>query len=652
MKQLLSQTAQFSLLKRPLVLVCFLLVISTSFAYWNVDQCGFIDFDDSDYVYRNYHIFSGFTSASLHWAFTSFQAANWHPLTWLSLMLDYQFYGLKPAGYHLTNVVFHVLNTLLLLFALRAMTGTVWRSALVAALFGLHPLHVESVAWVSERKDVLCAFFMFITLLFYTSFARRKHWGHYFAALFFFAVGLLAKPMIVTLPFVLLLLDIWPLGRLKLAGNEKQPSNTVSRKNRTIFIFLEKMPFIILSIASCGVTILAQRAGSAIVEIKELPIVVRLANSVLSYVEYIEKMFWPKKLSFFYPLPINMPSTKSIVIALALLLLISVVVVIRTKKQPYLLVGWLWFLGTLIPVIGLVQVGGQALADRYTYIPLIGLFICIAWLLGEVTRRYGYLKIIAITGSFVVLFIAMFQTRTQAGYWKNDLTLSDHAIAISKSNFLAYSTKGHYLLSSGNNNEALTCFAKSLSLCPIQDVPKINIGCILFNQGKVKESFALFKEVLAKDSNDKLVLVDCGISYAKLGDTKSALAYFSRALTIDSCFYLALYNLGKLYGAEKDYQKSIRYLLQASRVNPNDPGMFLALGNSCFLSNKREDAIKWYEKSVSLNPYFIPARHQLAMALDSCGRHDLAKKQIVIADSLVALWEATVKNSNKKAPPY
>jgi tetratricopeptide (TPR) repeat protein len=630
-------------MKRPLFLVCFLLVVCTSFAYWNVDKCGFIDFDDFDYVCKNYHIFSGINAASLHWAFSSFHAANWHPLTWLSLMVDYQLYGLKPAGYHLTNLLFHVLNAIVLFFAIRALTGTLWRSALVAALFALHPLHVESVAWVSERKDVLCAFFMFITLFCYASFARQKQWGHYIATLFFFVMGILAKPMIVTLPFVLLLLDIWPLGRLKSSTNQDQTLPVLTRKNQILPLIVEKIPFFILSFASCIVTFLAQRAGEAIVKVDELPLLIRLVNPLISYAQYIEKMVWPKNLSFFYPLSVSMPSVKNLSLAFMLLLLISCVAAIRAKKQPYLLVGWLWFLGTLVPVIGFVQVGAQAMADRYTYIPLIGPFISIAWLLYDLSIKSRFFKITIILVSIVAIAFLTFQTRKQARYWKNDLTLSDHALAIEEFNSLAYSTKGHYLLSSGNYDEAFRCYAKSLSLCSTQVTPKINIGCIYFNQGKPKEALEIFKEILVKDPNNLLAIVDCGISYSALGDTLSAFACFSRALAKDSSFSLALHNLGKLFLDKGDFQKAGYYLLRASRLNPNDPATFCALAKSCFLANRRQEALQWYEKSISLNPYYVFARRQFAIALDSCGKHDLAQKQVSIADSVEAMWNVKTK---------
>lgn len=621
--------------------ICFLLILCTASAFWNIDTCGFTDFDDYEYVCKNYHLFSGFTSTSLAWAFTTFHAANWHPLTWLSFILDFQLYGLKPAGYHLTNLVLHILNTLLLFFGVRLLTGAFWRSALVAALFGLHPLHVESVAWISERKDVLCTFFMLIALIFYTSFARRKNKGPYFASLFLYCLGLLSKPMIVTFPFVLLLCDFWPLKRLFSSENQTLAQKTQTLKNLNIIVLLEKIPFFVLSFASCIMTVLAQHA--AIIKTDELALSVRFANALLSYTGYIEKMFWPKNLSFFYPIPTNMPPAMSIAIAAAVLSLISFLVLFRFHKQPYLLFGWLWYLGTLVPVIGIVQVGSQAMADRYTYTPLIGLFVIIAWLLFDCTKKRLFLKVAAIAGSLAMIVLLLFQSRIQAGYWKNDLTLADHAIANSGHNFLAYSTKGHFLLNAHEYDQALRCLATSLAICSTQIAPKINIGCILFNQGKTRESIDVFKQVLAQDSNYVVALVDCGISCAKLGDTRAALDYFTRAAALDSCFVSALFNLGKLYGEMGDYQKSIRYLLRASAINPYDAETFRCLGNSCLKNNRKQEAVRWFEKSISLDPDFIFAHRQLAAALDSCGRHFQGQKHAAIADSLSALWNVKMK---------
>jgi hypothetical protein len=314
-------------LKQPrttLYIVLFLLAASTFFAYWNIDSCEFISLDDHQYVSKNYHVLSGFNKKNILWAFATVEAANWHPLTWLSHELDCELYGDKPAGHHLTNLLLHIINTLLVFFVLRAMTGSVWRSALVAALFGLHPLHVESVAWVSERKDVLSTLFLFLTLLSFTFFVRHKKWRYYLGALFLFALGLMAKPMIVTLPFLLLLLDFWPFRRFEAPNLPNPASGGTFLFKKMILLSAEKIPFFILSLVSSIITVFAQHAGNAIVKTDELPLLHRIANAAVSYVSYIGKMFWPVHLSFFYPLPRGLPSAGNLCLA-GLLVLVTTV---------------------------------------------------------------------------------------------------------------------------------------------------------------------------------------------------------------------------------------------------------------------------------------------------------------------------------------
>jgi tetratricopeptide (TPR) repeat protein len=629
------KTKRFSL-----YLIVFLLIGCTSFAYWQVDKFDFVSFDDHQYVSKNPHVMSGFNKKNLLWAFTSFEAANWHPLTWLSHTLDCQLYGEKPAGHHLTNLILHIINTLLLFFVLKVMTGSMWKCALVAALFGLHPLHVESVAWVSERKDLLSTFFMFLSLFCYSLFAVRKKRAFYFGALFLFAIGLLAKPMIVTLPFLLVLLDFWPLRRLTVFPEQILESRGTSFKKKLLYLCAEKIPFFILTIASCFVTVLAQHAGEAIVKTDELSLLPRIENSVISYMSYIEKMFWPAHLSFFYPHPVNLPSFWMLSFACVLLSFITFLALLNVKKRPYILVGWLWYIGTLIPVIGLVQVGSQAMADRYAYTPLIGLFIIVTWLLYDLTHQNRFLKIAAIAFSLVILFIISISTRIQAGYWKNDLALANHGIAVTKDNFLAYSIKGNFLLSINDYSEAQYWLQKSISLRPAQTTPRLNIGLIYLRQKKPMEAIAVFSELLAQDSNYTLANLNCGNAYEMIGDLKSAIQCFSRAIAADSSFTAALYNLGVIYGTIKDYPKCRHCLLKAVRTNPNDAESFFWLGKCCHYDNNIEEAIQWYKKSIALVSDFPDSHRKLGEAYKSCGKPDLAKIQFAIADSL-AMYQAT-----------
>ena len=361
------------------LLIVILLVAITLAVYLPILRHDFTNFDDDSYITENRHIQSGITKDSIIWAFTSSYASNWHPLTWISHMLDYRLFGPKPMGHHAVNLLFHTLNTLLLLFILKRMTKSVWKSAFVAALFAIHPLHVESVAWAAERKDVLSTFFWMLTMWAYVVYAERPRLKWYFVAVLFFGLGLMSKPTLVTLPFVLLLLDYWPLGRF--AGDQK--------KGPGWRLILEKMPLFAMSAASSVITYYAQQSSKAVISIDRLPLTIRAANALVAYVTYIGKMFWPRNLAIFYPHPGNTIPEWQVVGAFVLLACVTILALGLGRRYPYLPVGWLWYLGTLGPMIGLVQVGEQAVADRYTYLSYIGLFIMLAWGIPDLLRRVG-----------------------------------------------------------------------------------------------------------------------------------------------------------------------------------------------------------------------------------------------------------------------
>jgi len=364
--------------------ICVFLILATLAVYWQVQHHAFVNYDDSFYVTDNRHIQEGLTLESVRWAFTTTYGGNWHPLTWLSHMLDHKLFGMNPGRHHLTSLILHVLNTLLLFLVFKKMTGDSWPSGFVAALFALHPLHVESVAWIAERKDVLSTFFWMLTMWSYIRYIERPATGRYLTALLFFSLGLMAKPMVVTLPFVLLLLDYWPLNRL-----QNQPSNAkITSQTKTDFLGLvrEKIPFFILVEMSCVATFYAQNQAGAMVSLDSIPFIARFANAVLSYATYMGKMIWPSNLAVIYMYPEMVSWWQAAAAGLALASIFSAAFIF-IKKKPYFAVGWLWFAGTLVPVIGLVQVGSQSMADRYTYIPLIGLFIVIAWGVPELVAR-------------------------------------------------------------------------------------------------------------------------------------------------------------------------------------------------------------------------------------------------------------------------
>src|SRR6266513_4169950 len=412
------------------IVICLFLAALTWLVFGQTLRHDFINYDDPRYVYENTKITSGVSLSGIAWAFTHIHSMNWHPLTTISHMLDCQVYGLKPGGHHFTNVLLHIVAAILLFLALQEMTGTFWNSAFVAAVFAIHPLRVESVAWIAERKDVLSGVFFMLTLLAYVYYVRLPRVARYLLVLFVFACGLMSKPMLVTLPFVLLLLDYWPLARI-----EGQFWKRV----------LEKIPLIALSAASSVTTFLVQKG--AVGHTEELPIFERINNAVVSYVLYIWQMLWPVDLAVFYPHPENRLPSWEIVSCLVLLACATVVAIALRKRRPYLITGWLWYLGMLVPVIGLVQVGWQGRADRYTYLPQIGLYIMVAWSAFDLTAPLRYQRAIVDGMAAVVLGALVWAASVQASYWRNSETLWTHALAVTPSNDVAENNLGIVLLS-------------------------------------------------------------------------------------------------------------------------------------------------------------------------------------------------------------
>ncbi len=443
--------------QQQVFLIYILLAVVTFAVYCGVLYNGFINFDDADYITKNYHVQQGLTLSNIKWAFISIEAANWHPLTWLSHMLDCQIFGQKARGHHLVNLLLHTINVLLLFSILKIMTGRMWQSAFVATIFAVHPLNVESVAWIAERKNVLSTIFWFLTIWGYYKYVKSRSVGWYITTLFLFALGLMAKPMLVTIPLVLLVVDYWPVGRF---------DGIQTDKKQLLKLIIEKTPFFILSAASCVITIAAQRTGGAIAKMDILPLTARLANAVVSYGRYIAKMFWPNKLAVIYPLELKDLTVLKVAGSVSLIIIISILAIALSRKYKYLLTGWLFYLITLLPVIGLVQVGEQSIADRYTYVPLIGLFVIIVWWAADILRGLKYQKIIA--GAAAVIIIACLSVKTfgQLQYWKNGITLFEHTIKVTKNNSLAYYSLGFSYFTDGNFMEAKEAFGNAIRIKP------------------------------------------------------------------------------------------------------------------------------------------------------------------------------------------
>lgn len=518
-------------LKSPQVLPWILLALAviTALLYFPSLKNDFVNYDDPDYVTSNPQVQKGLTAESIHWAFTTGHASNWHPLTWLSHMVDYQLYGLKPMGHHATNLVFHIANVLLLFWVLWRLTKNVWPSAIVAALFAWHPLHVESVAWVSERKDVLSTFFWLLTMWAYAEYVRTARSGEGRSKLFYgsslvaFALGLLSKPMLVTLPCVLLLLDYWPLNRLNF-----------DRESRRAWpkLVLEKLPFFILAIAHSGITFLVQKKGGAVSSLETIALGERIANAFVSYLRYVGKMVLPVNLSILYPHPhpAKWPLLL-VIVSIAFVVGMSVVAAYWGRKNRYIFVGWFWFLGTLVPVIGLVQVGIQAMADRYSYIPHIGLFIVLAWGVMELTANSKQQKEILVLGSTVMLLACLALTYNQISYWRDSITLFTHATQVTKNNYLAYNNLGHWLDNKGRSDEALENYRKSIEINPNYDEAQNNIGYVLAKKGKPEESIPYYFASLRLNPNRAEVHNNLGNAYADLGKLDEAIAEYQAAST-------------------------------------------------------------------------------------------------------------------------
>jgi protein O-mannosyl-transferase len=553
-------------------LIGLLLALITLVVYLPVGSHGFIGYDDDDYITNNPIVQKGLTWVGIKWAFTTWFASNWHPLTWISHMLDCQLFGLNPGAQHLVNVLFHIANSLLLLFLLFRLTNSLWPSAMIAALFAWHPLHVESVAWISERKDVLSTFFELLALLTYVRYAKEHRRGSFWVSLLFFALALLSKPMPVTLPFVLLLLDYWPLQRFGVPDSKLKLQNLI----------LEKWPFFLLSAASCVVTFLAQHASQAVLSLEQFPLRFRVSNALLSYVKYLWKTIWPAKLAVSYPLQPSLPASE-VWMAVIFLLVVTWLVRSRRRQNPYLFVGWLWYLGTLVPVIGFVQVGVQAMADRYTYFPLTGIFIAVVWGIKDLLVRLQVRPVLPAIVGGLILCACLWLTERQLSYWANDETLFGHAVAVTKNNDIAYINLGVALEKKGLQAEALADYRKALRINPRSVEARNNLANFLDKMGKPKEALELYQQAL--QLNPKAVFVH---------DNMAEL----------------LVELGRFNEAMNQYE-------EASRLNPADPRPHFLMGHALLKQGRVSEAVSQFHEALQLDPNDFQSLTFLARILAS-----------------------------------
>src|SRR5271157_2819755 len=545
--------------RRQTWLICLGLALAVLAAYAPVRSAGFITYDDPAYVIANPHVQGGLSLAGLLWALTTGHASNWHPLTWISHMLDFRLYGMNPAGHHLTSVALHLANSILLFLLLQRMTKAMWPSAMVAALFALHPLHVESVAWVSERKDVLSALFWILSIWAYVRFVEESGAGKakgktsYILSVVLFALGLAAKPMLVTLPFVLLLLDYWPLQR---------------RQTPIAGLFVEKIPFFILAAASCAVTFFVQRHFGAVMSLAKLPFGMRLANVPVACVRYVAKAFWPAHLAIAYPM-LKWP-VWAVAGATVLLLLLSALALWRVRAQPWLAVGWLWFLGALAPVIGVVQVGMQSMADRYSYIPSIGLFIAVVWAARDWGVRLGA-RAPMILG-VVAAAICLVLTARQAACWRNDQTLFLHAIQNTTGNFIAYAGLGEYEGLHGHTNLAISYLETSVRINPNYPNSRNNLGKILLREGRDDEALAQLQKAVSLDPDLADARYNLGYALLARGRAGEALDQFQAQVNLQPADFKAQNNMGAVLLQNGLAGDAIAYLQKAVELKPADAG--------------------------------------------------------------------------------
>ncbi|MFN0006555.1 MAG: tetratricopeptide repeat protein [Planctomycetota bacterium] len=500
---------------KPHLWIALALVLATLFAYEPVRNNGFISFDDNFYLTQNPQVQAGLGLDGVRWAFTTGHSANWHPLTWLSHMLDVSLWGMDARGHHVTSVLLHAASVVLLFFLLRRMTGETGKSAFVAAAFAVHPLHVESVAWVAERKDVLSALLGLLTLQFWVAWTKEGGRLRYVASIVLFALGLMAKPMLVTLPFLMLLLDAWPLARLDRGTARAR--------------IVEKLPFFALALLSCIVTYLVQQRGFAVIGQTVLPLSFRFGNAGIAYVTYLGKAVWPVDLAFFYPYPPMLSAVKAVLSGI-LVLTATALVLYRAHARPWLAVGWFWWLGMLVPVIGIVQVGRQSLADRYMYLPLVGLAVLAAWGTDSLFRGRG--RAVRVALAIAVVGAWTFLTRAQSEVWKDDFSLFGHAVAVTEENAVAHDLLGTALADQGRLDEALSEYRQAILLAPRNANYHTNMGIVLAMQGRLEEALESYRAALSFEPNLGNAYLNQGVALANLGRLDEAIESVSQGVRL------------------------------------------------------------------------------------------------------------------------
>jgi Flp pilus assembly protein TadD len=610
-------------------LISFALVLIILVVFWSARNHGFVNLDDQVYVTENPHVVRGITWPNVVWAFTNLEAGFWHPLTWLSIMLDCQLYGLRPGGHHLSSLLMHAANTVLLFLLFRRMTGATWRSAFVAALFALHPLHVETVAWAADRKDVLSAFFALLMLWAYVRYAQtcsvqntklkgqnsekvfsiqysvfsrgRSVW--YFAALAFFACAVMSKTMVVTLPLILLLLDFWPLRRF-------EPNTGYWKLKGLRPLFLEKMPFLLISLLAGLLTVHAERGVGALPGASRVPIQFRMANAVLSCLRYLTQTIWPADLAVFYPYPATF-SPGSVAGAALFLLVLSAIALRLYRTKPYLAVWWFWYLLLLLPVIGLIQVGGHAHADRYTYVPLIGVFALLSWGVHDLTKHWRGSALVLSIAAGVVLSACTTLTRQQLAFWRDSGTLFGHAIRVTKDNYIAYYCLGLYVSGEGKSDEAMRNYRLALQANPAYAEAYNNLGLELAMKGNLSEAMNHFREAIRFNPQLASAHSNLGMALASEGKASEAIREYQESLRLKPDEARVHSNLANVLDEQGQPADAIRHYQEALRFDPGSPEIHLNLGMTLAAQGNREQAIAHYAEALRLKPDYAQAKQEL-----------------------------------------
>lgn len=586
--------------------ICLWLALVTLLVYVPVFQAQFIGFDDDEYVFANPHVLGGITLANLRWAFVTNHAGNWHPVTWISLMLNSQYFGSSAGAFHAVNLLLHVANTLLLFLWLYGTTGAKWRGALVAALFALHPLHVESVAWISERKDVLSTLFWMLALVAYTDYAKTGRISRYFFALLLFGIGLMAKPMLVSLPFILLLIDYWPLGRFA--------------ERRTFCLLIEKLPFLAFSIASSAVTVFAQQRVHAMMPLEMAPVFVRAQNAPIACIAYIGKLFKPGGLAIFYPYDRH-PSLLYALLALAALVILSAAAILIRRHKPYALTGWFWFVITLVPVIGIVQVGLQSMADRYTYIPLIGLFIILAWSGWDALNRLRIPPFAQALAASIALVLCAGLTRAQLRYWHDSIALFQHALNVTTDHGAAEANLGYALAEQGQDDKAIAHYKAVLKSHPRGDATVWNnLGGSLAATGKLEEAIDAFQNALKLDPSMGDAHENLALALARKGRQQESLIHLGDAARLEP-ENARVHNIyAVMLGAAGRTDEAMQEFQTALRLAPDSAATHANLANLLAKQHARDEAIAQYSEALRLNSAFVEAHYNIASLLREEGR--------------------------------